>query len=206
MLEAIDLSYVRGDRCLFRGLNLSVEPGQILFVEGANGCGKTSLLRLLVGLGWPARGDVLWQGRPIRQQREHYAMCLLYLGHLVALKEELSAAENLLADACLAGLVEVTGSQVLLALDQCGLRSVAGLPVRALSAGQRRRAGLARLLLHPPPLWILDEPFVALDKTAVELLRDRLEIHLSGGGMAVVASHQDVALRCIDTRRVRLSA
>jgi heme exporter protein A len=206
MLEAIDLTCVRGDRCLFRALNLSVKPGQILFVEGDNGSGKTSLLRLLVGLGLPAGGDVFWQGGSIRHQRERYATFLLYLGHLVALKEELSAAENLRADACLAGLAEITDSQVLLALEQCGLGSVSGLPARVLSAGQRRRAALARLLLSPPPLWILDEPFTALDKGAVELLRHKLEKHLAEGGMAVVASHQDVELRHADSRRVRLSA
>jgi heme exporter protein A len=205
MLEAIDLSCVRGDRCLFRALNLSVKPGQIMFVEGDNGSGKTSLLRLLVGLGLPAGGDVFWQGNSIYDQRGRYATFLLYLGHLVAQKEELNAAENLLADACLAGLAEVTGSQVRLALEQCGLGSVSALPVRLLSVGQRRRAALARLLLSPPPLWILDEPLTALDKAAVELLRCRLETHLSRGGMAVVASHQEMEFRDADIRRVRLS-
>jgi heme exporter protein A len=206
MLQATDLTCVRGDRCLFRQLGLSVAPGQLLLVEGENGAGKTSLLRILAGLGLPALGQVLWQGQPIARQREDYGQALLYLGHLGALKEELSAAENLLADARIAGLPGIGAGQVADALGLMGLQRVAGLPVRVLSAGQRRRAALARLLLEPPPLWILDEPFNALDTAAVDLLGRTLESHLARGGMAVLTSHQPVALHHADTRRLRLSA
>jgi heme exporter protein A len=206
MLQATDLTCVRGDRCLFRQLGLSVAPGQLLLVEGENGAGKTSLLRILAGLGLPALGQVLWRGQPIARQREDYGQALLYLGHLGALKEELSAAENLLADARIAGLPGIGAGQVADALGLMGLKRVAGLPVRVLSAGQRRRAALARLLLEPPPLWILDEPFNALDTTAVDLLGRTLESHLARGGMAVLTSHQPVTLHNADTRRLRLSA
>jgi heme exporter protein A len=206
MLQATDLTCVRGDRCLFRQLGLSVAPGQLLLVEGENGAGKTSLLRILAGLGLPALGQVLWQGKPIARQRESYGQALLYLGHLGALKDELSAAENLLADARIAGLPGIGAGQVAGALDLMGLQRVAGLPVRVLSAGQRRRAALARLLLEPPPLWILDEPFNALDTAAVDLLGRTLESHLARGGMAVLTSHQPVAMHHADTRRLRLSA
>lgn len=206
MLEALDLTCLRGDRCLFRQLRARVATGQLLLVEGGNGAGKTSLLRILAGLGRPAAGQVLWHGQPIERQREAFGQSLLYLGHLGALKEELSPVENLLADAGIAGLEGIGAEQVSNALDRMGLLRVAGLPVRVLSAGQRRRAALTRLLLAPPPLWILDEPFNALDATAFDLLSRTLEAHLAQGGMAVLTSHQPMALHNADTQRLRLSA
>jgi len=206
MLEAFDLTCVRGDRCLFRALHTAVAPGQLLLVEGENGAGKTSLLRILAGLGLPALGRVLWKGQPIARQREAYGQSLLYLGHLGALKDELSPTENLVADARIAGLPDIGTEQVQHALDRMGLRRVADLPVRVLSAGQRRRAALTRLLLAPPPLWVLDEPFTALDSAAVDLLCRTLEAHLAQGGMAVLTSHQPVPLHSASTQRLRLSA
>jgi heme exporter protein A len=205
MLEAIELTCVRGDRRLFRHLSATLAPGQVLQVEGENGAGKTSLLRILAGLGLPAAGEVRWMGRSIARERDAYGRALLYLGHLGALKDELTPEENLLSDARIAGLAGVDRTQVRGALERMGLRRVAGLPTRVLSAGQRRRTALTRLLLAPPPLWILDEPFNALDVEAVGLLRRTLQDHVTGGGMAVLTSHQPLALDGVEVRPLRLA-
>lgn len=205
MLDALDLTCVRGDRRLFHRLTLGLAPGQLMQVEGDNGTGKTSLLRILAGLSLPALGEVRWNGRAIASQPDHYHRELLFLGHLGAVKDELSPLENLLTDARTAGLAAIGSDQVLQALDRMGLRRVADLPTRVLSAGQRRRTALTRLLLAPPPLWILDEPFTALDAAAVSLLQETLEAHVTGGGMAVLTSHQPLALARLQPLRLRLS-
>ncbi len=193
MLEAHDLACRRGDRRLFSALALTLQPGQLLRVAGANGSGKTSLLRLLAGLALPNAGEVRWRALPIQRQREAYARALFYLGHLGGLKEDLSPLENLRADAGLAGTA-VDDDGLNQALTQWGLARQARLPVRLLSAGQRRRAALARLALVDAPLWILDEPFNALDSDAVAHLGRQIEQHIAGGGMAVVTSHQALPL------------
>ncbi|MBK7059894.1 MAG: cytochrome c biogenesis heme-transporting ATPase CcmA [Rubrivivax sp.] len=205
MLETQDLACVRGDRRLFRGLDFSLAAGQLLRVEGANGAGKTSLLRLLAGLALPAAGEVRWAGQPIRRQREAYAQALLYLGHLGGLKEELTAAENLAIEADLAGTSGVDGARIADALAGWGLARQARLPLRVLSAGQRRRAALARLQLTPARLWILDEPFNALDVDAVAQLGRLIETHLAGGGLAVVTSHMDLPIAPAQLQSLRLS-
>lgn len=205
MLEALGLTCVRGDRRLFHNLSVSLSPGQLLQVEGGNGAGKTSLLRILAGLGHPALGEVRWHGQAITRQRDIYHRHLLYLGHLGALKDELTPLENLLAEARAAGLEGIDAVRVLEALERVGLRRIAGLPVRVLSAGQRRRTALTRLLLSPPPLWILDEPFNALDADSVALLQDTLEAHVASGGMAVLTSHQPLTLAHTTPQRLRLT-
>lgn len=204
MLQAFDLACVRGDRRLFRGLSFEAGAGVLLRVLGANGSGKTSLLRLLAGLGLPAAGDVLWQGQPVRRQREAYAQALLYLGHLVGLKDELTPAENLAVEAGLAGWPDSSAGRIAEALAFWGLQRQAGLPLRVLSAGQRRRAALARLQLSSAPLWVLDEPFTALDVQAVGQLVDVLEQHLVRGGIAVLTSHQEVPLSGADMQTLTL--
>ena len=204
MLQTHDLACVRGDRRLFRGLNLSLDRGQLLRVEGANGSGKTSLLRLLAGLGLPAAGEVHWQGRPIRRQREAYAQDLLYLGHLGGLKDELTPVENLQIEAGLSGLSRVDDAAIAEALAQWGLVRQTRLPLRVLSAGQKRRAVLARLSLSTARLWILDEPFNALDVDAVALLGRRLEAHVAGGGLAVVTSHMPLPIAPAQLQTLRL--
>jgi heme exporter protein A len=204
MLQTHDLACVRGDRRLFRGLNLSLDSGQLLRVEGANGSGKTSLLRLLAGLGLPAAGEVRWQGRPIRRQREAYAQALLYLGHLGGLKDELTPVENLQIEAGLSGLGRVDDAAIGDALAQWGLVRQARLPLRVLSAGQKRRAALARLSLSTARLWILDEPFNALDVDAVALLGRRLDAHVAGGGLAVVTSHMPLPVAPAQLQTLRL--
>jgi heme exporter protein A len=194
MLAVRDLACLRGDRRLFRRLALELAPGQWLRVLGSNGTGKTSLLRLLAGLGIPDAGEVLWRGQGIRQHREIYARELLYLGHLPALKDDLTPVQNLQFACALAGQ-PASAAAVAEALGQFGLARQSGLPCRVLSAGQRRRAALARLALaQAQTLWVLDEPFTALDVQAVAMLCQVIEGHLARGGMAVLTSHQEVPL------------
>ena len=193
MLSARGLTCVRGDRPLFRGLDLAVEPGAWLHVRGANGSGKTSLLRLLAGLAQPEAGDIRWRGEPIAATAQDYRREMLFLGHHAAVKDELSAAENLTLAAQLDGAV-LSDADTMAALRRFGLAGREHLPVRFLSAGQKRRALLARLVTRKARLWVLDEPFTALDAPAVELLGACVADHLAGGGMAVVTSHQAVPL------------
>ncbi|MFT3817774.1 MAG: cytochrome c biogenesis heme-transporting ATPase CcmA [Rubrivivax sp.] len=204
MLSTHDLACLRGDRRLFRDLSISVEPGRLLRVEGANGSGKTSLLRLLAGLALPAAGEVRWQGRPIRRQREAYARSLVYLGHLGGLKDELTPLENLRIEADLCGL-PAAAADLAAALAHWGLERQAALPLRVLSAGQKRRAALARLNLTTAPLWILDEPFNALDVDAVAALGRQIEAHLARGGLAVVTSHMPLPIAPAQMQSVRLA-
>jgi len=206
MLEAHQLACQRGDRWLFRALDLAVSPGELLRVEGANGAGKTSLLRLLAGLGAAAAGEVRWLGRPIVRQREPYAAALCYLGHAAGLKDELTPRENLQIEAGLAGQATPGAARIDQALAGWGLARQARLPVRVLSAGQRRRVALARLALGEARLWILDEPFNALDTAAVNQLGAALDGHLARGGLAVLTSHQPLPLAAATVRTLRLGA
>lgn len=193
MLSAHGLACDRGDRRLFSAVDLSVSPGEWLQVEGANGAGKTSLLRMLAGLSPAAEGHIEWEGRPMGEARDDYHARLLYLGHAPAIKEDLSALENLQTAAAVAGrpLDEATA---LAALRRIGLKGREDLPARVLSQGQKRRVALARLLCSQARLWILDEPFVALDVAAVTQLCGILDEHLARGGMLIFTSHQAVQL------------
>ena len=181
---------VRGGRPLFGGLSLQWQPGQLLRVKGANGAGKTSLLRVLCGLLTPTDGQVLWRGQPLARQRDSLGQSLVYLGHAAALKDELSPLENLQLACQLAGR-RVAPVPALQALAQAGLRGFEHRPVRTLSQGQRRRSALARLVLaSQAPLWVLDEPFNALDTAAVTWLEQLLHTHLARGGQVALTSHQ----------------
>ena len=193
MLEGVNLQATRGERSLFARLSLQVGTGECLFVQGENGSGKTSLLRVLAGLTPPSAGTVRWKGSPVQQLRDEFRRELLYCGHLSGLKDELSAIENLVAGALLAG-DPVASWVVREALHQAGLQGRDDLPVRFLSQGQRRRVSLARLLLQRRALWILDEPLAALDVQAVRWLVGLIDSHLRSGGLAVITSHQDMAL------------
>ncbi|HJV94808.1 MAG TPA: cytochrome c biogenesis heme-transporting ATPase CcmA [Albitalea sp.] len=193
MLTATQLACSRGERRLFGDLSFSVEPGGWLHVTGENGAGKTTLLRTLVGLSPADSGEIRWDGIPVRDHRDEFHRLLIYLGHQAALKDELSPLENLQLALALEGQ-PIKESDALAALDTMGLRGREDLPARYLSAGQKRRVLLARLLLRRAPLWVLDEPFNALDKAAVELLGVLLEAHLERGGMVVLTSHQPVPM------------
>jgi heme exporter protein A len=194
MLELRRLVCARGNAASRQPRNLVLDRGGLLYVKGDNGSGKSSLLRTLCGLLAPAAGAILWRGEPIADLRQAYWRDLFYLGHAAALKEDLSVLENVQAAALLAGLA-LPKSTALGALHEVGLRDRAHAPARILSQGQRRRVALARLALDDaPPLWILDEPFVALDGAAGTWLQGRLTAHLAGGGLVVLTSHQPVGL------------
>jgi heme exporter protein A len=170
-LELRGLQCTRGDRPLFTDLSASVRPGEMLRVQGPNGSGKTSLLRMICGLARPSHGEILWHGRPVAAQREEFNARLVYLGHAPALKDELSALENLGASSGLGGL-RCSAAEARAALADAGLRGREHLPARLLSQGQRKRAGLARLALGTASmLWVLDEPFNALDDAACAWLQ-----------------------------------
>ncbi|HSH91202.1 MAG TPA: cytochrome c biogenesis heme-transporting ATPase CcmA [Ramlibacter sp.] len=198
MLIAEGLTCTRGERALFAGIGLAVEPGQWLHVRGANGCGKTSLLRLLAGLSRPERGEIRWLGRPLAQAKEAYRSDMVFLGHHAAVKDELTARENLELAAALDGapLQPETSTR---ALRRFGLGGRENLPVRFLSAGQRRRVLLARLVARKAKLWILDEPFTALDANAVSMLSTLIGDHLADGGMAILTSHQPIDIPAATT-------
>jgi heme exporter protein A len=192
VLAVQDLEARRGRRVLFSGLGFAAAPGQLLRVTGANGAGKTTLLRMLVGLSSPTAGRVLWRGEPLSGQREGFHRELAWLGHAASLKDDLSALENLQAIAVLGG-DEVTRAEAAAALAEAGLKGRERLPARVLSAGQRRRVVLARLALAAPrTLWVLDEPFNALDTAATEWLAGLVRARLAGGGIVVLTSHQAV--------------
>lgn len=189
--EGRDLGQLRGERLVFGGLDFALAAGEALVLVGANGSGKTTLLRLMAGLSRPFTGSLAWGGAPIRRDLEAHARRTLWLGHLPGLKPALSARENLRFEAALAGAAPAAAET---ALERLDLRPLAALPWRVLSAGQRRRVALARLLLRPAALWLLDEPATSLDAANEARLWDLCRAHLAGGGRLAVASHGPVPL------------
>lgn len=204
MLEAINLTCVRGTRRLFKDLNFSAEPGELIELRGPNGSGKTSLLRILCGLATPAAGEVKWKNKKIDALGEEYFVEVAYLGHQNAVKDELSAIENLRISSAVSGnpLKETEAKKV---LARVGLTAQQNLPARALSAGQRRRLALTHLLTAQATLWILDEVLTSLDDAAVSLSREFIGEHLTNGGMAIVATHQDLNLTAPRIQQLQLS-
>lgn len=198
MLEVERLACQRGGRWLFRDLDFTLAAGEMLHVQGINGSGKTSLLRILAGLSVPESGRVSWQNVAVEDAREEYVAKLLYLGHQPAVKDDLTVIENLMLTCRLAG-TDVSLPGVVSTLETVGLSRWVHSPARILSQGQRRRLALARLWLDVRPLWILDEPFIALDIEAAALLENRLQSHLAGGGMIILTTHQRpaVAIQCL---------
>jgi heme exporter protein A len=203
-MELQGLTCVRGGKTLFTDLSLALRPGQLLRITGSNGAGKSSLLRILCGLLLPSSGRVLWDSYPINHDRDTLHTQLIYLGHTPALKGDLSAKENIIAAASLSGDV-ITDQMAHNALIAAGLGHLANKLARTFSQGQKQRVALARLqLAEHKPLWLLDEPFNALDQNANEALQALIQEHLLRGGMVVLSSHQIVALDQID-RVVRVN-
>jgi heme exporter protein A len=193
VLEAHGLCCVRGERELFSGLNLRISSGNCLHVRGENGVGKTSLLRLLTGLSKPESGEVLWGNQSITLDPIAYHRELLFLGHRDALKEDLTALENIQMYAALDD-VALSQEKALASLWRYGLRGRENLPVNCLSAGQKRRLLMARMLTRQARLWILDEPFNALDTQAIQEMQNLIIEQLSVGGLVVLTSHQELSI------------
>jgi len=193
MLRVSKLSCSRGHKPLFADVSFELKAGQALHLEGDNGVGKTSLLRIVCGLSPADAGEVCWHDATIQQNAAAFRASLFYLGHGLSLKEELTALENLMSDAAVSGR-SLSEPQAMVALARMGLRGREHLPLRVMSQGQKRRTALARLLASQAPLWVLDEPFVALDVKAVDGLRGILAEHVAQGGMVLFTSHQPVTL------------
>lgn len=192
-LSAEGLTLRRGTRTLFSGLTFALESGQALILRGANGSGKTSLLRVLAGLTRPDAGAIFWEGEKISPFNKQLAAATRYLGHLNSVKDDLTSLENL-ADALALDGSPLTGTVLKSALDSVGLRTQRDLAARRLSQGQKRRIGLAHLTLCKKSLWLLDEPTNALDADGVTLFARLVDAHLAGGGLACIATHTEIPL------------
>ncbi|HBN1932273.1 TPA: cytochrome c biogenesis heme-transporting ATPase CcmA [Escherichia coli] len=200
MLEARELLCERDERTLFSGLSFTLNAGEWVQITGSNGVGKTTLLRLLTGLSRPDAGDVLWQGQPLHQVRDSYHQNLLWIGHQPGIKTRLTALENL-------HFYHRDGdtAQCLEALAQAGLAGFEDIPVNQLSAGQQRRVALARLWLTRATLWILDEPFTAIDVNGVDRLTQRMAQHTELGGIVILTTHQPLNVAESKIRRISLT-
>nr|WP_314484548.1 cytochrome c biogenesis heme-transporting ATPase CcmA [uncultured Pseudomonas sp.] len=201
-LQAVDLACERDWRLLFEHLAFELRPGDMLQISGPNGSGKTSLLRLLAGLMQPTAGHILLGGRPLDEQRHALASILLWIGHAAGIKELLTAEENL---TWLCALHRPASREMIWqALAAVGLRGFEDVPCHTLSAGQQRRVALARLHLASAPLWILDEPFTALDKQGITDLEAHLAAHCEGGGTVVLTTHHTLSLMPAGYRALNL--
>ena len=196
---------VRGERLLFEKLNFKCSNGTVLYLQGANGTGKTTLLRMICGLTKPYAGSINWNGESIHDLAEEYHQHVLYIGHLPGIKEDLTALENLQFSLALTG-APFNLPQATEVLKMLGLARGRNLPTRMLSQGQKRRVALARLWLQELPLWILDEPFTALDVVATELLKQKIESFANAGGMVVMTTHQEVTLNVPRFEQLRLDS
>ena len=191
MLSATDLTLIRGERCLFTGVSFALQSGQLLLLEGPNGSGKTSLLRALAGMLELEEGEIRWDDNSIRDDHQAYFQSLVWMAHRVGLKADLTLVENLTYESSLRPAADIDFSAV---LERLGIDRLKKLPVRSLSAGQQRRVALARLLLSAAPLWLVDEPFTNLDTDGRALVTEIVGEHLAGGGMCVMAAHQDIVV------------
>jgi len=202
-LEVINLQCIRGDRELFSKLSFVVNERQLLRLNGQNGAGKTTLLRTLCGLFEADNGEVLWYGKSIKKHDDDYRKALFYQGHNNAIKADLNALKNLRINTSLSS-EDHSDESLMNALDEMGLYGFEYFPTRQLSQGQKRRVALAGLLLSKAKLWILDEPFVALDFEAVNRLKDIISKHVENDGIVILTTHQEVALNSGDILTVNL--
>ena len=191
----------RGDRHVLRGVSLELHPGELMHVSGPNGTGKTTLLRVVSGLLRPEKGSVAWQGRSITATAAEYQAALAYASHEPALKGDLTALENLRFTVGLKR--RVTAAELRASLERTGVGGCADLPARVLSAGQRRRVAMARVLAFQADLWLLDEPYTNLDGSGSSLLSALLAEHVGRGGVALVVAHHDLSL-AVHTRQLEL--
>ncbi|MCB1664497.1 MAG: cytochrome c biogenesis heme-transporting ATPase CcmA [Pseudomonadales bacterium] len=210
LLEGRSLFCERDDRVLFSGLDFHLHGGEVMQVQGSNGSGKTTLLRILCGLNSNYEGELFWQGVPIDEDRESFLASLLYLGHRVGVNKILTARENLRWSCALHGPVSDVAIDE--ALASLGLAGYADIACRNMSAGQQQRVSLARLLISPARLWVLDEPFTTLDVRGVKALEHLLAQHAARGGAVLVTTHHALNVPCelrrlnLDTEGVRLDA
>lgn len=195
---ARNLQCIRDDRILFEKLDFDLEAGAVLQIEGHNGSGKTSLLRILCGLSRPAEGTVYWNGLDIEKNPDEYRIELNYIGHAAGVKADLSPLENLEISRNLNGLGR-PGLAPEEALRLIGLRGFEDIPARTLSAGQQRRVALARLLIRQCRLWILDEPFTSIDKHGIRQIEELLDAHIESGGLAILTSHHPVQCKQVNS-------
>ncbi len=204
-LAAENLVGVRGERLLFEKLSFKCANGTVLYLQGANGTGKTTLLRTICGLSKPYSGNINWCGENIDSLAEEYHQHVLYIGHLPGIKEDLTALENLQFSLALSG-TPFHLSQATEVLNMLGLARGLNLPTRMLSQGQKRRVALARLWLQDLPLWVLDEPFTALDFAATALLKQKIESFAKAGGMVIMTTHQEVTIDVPNFVQLQLDA
>ena len=198
-LSAQNLTLIRGDRCLFRDLGFSIGSRELLTIEGANGSGKTSLLRAIAGLIDLEQGLVRWNKADVKRNRQAFHANLVWMGHRPGFKGDLTLIENLRFESGLRSMMSAAEHH----LVRLGIATVTDLPFRALSAGQQRRVALARMILADAPLWLMDEPFSNLDAAGQELVIELLREHLHDGGLCVMATHRRFELDAV-VRRVRL--
>ena len=188
-LTATDLTLFRGDRCLFKGLSFALNSGELLLLEGRNGCGKTSLLRAIAGLLELESGAVSWNDAPVQKDRQFFKNSMVWMSHKVGFNGDLTLAENLRYEANLRLQSGLDFDDV---LKRLGLNRLKRLPMRSLSAGQQRRVALARLLMSAAELWMMDEPVTNLDREGRALVTELVSEHLANDGMVIMAAHQDV--------------
>lgn len=202
MLSVQGLTCFRQNRCLFADLNFDVASGEICQIEGPNGAGKSTLLRTILGLFRAEEGNVLWLGEKVSQQQEVFLNDICYLGHKFAINGDLTPIQNL---QFWATLNPIHNHDFQSALAKVGLEGLEDIPCHSLSAGQHRRVALARLWLSAAKLWVLDEPFTAIDKAGVALLQQQFEQHLQQGGMVLITTHQDLSHHFEHLKKVDLT-
>ena len=204
MLEVRDLTAIRDDRELFESVSFSVSAGDLVQVEGRNGSGKTTMLRIITGLGDSEAGEIIWKGVETRKDRDAFHQDLLFIGHQTGVKKELTAFENLSFYQQLNGSTGVTEDDIWMALAKVGLAGKEDIPAGKLSAGQQRRVALARLWLSRHPLWILDEPLTAIDKQGIKVIEALFVEHTQNGGMVLFTTHQDMFAEMDQLKTIRL--